>query len=129
MTTARFKEFGSGGDTASTPLSFKIHGEEFHCYPNIQGKTLLDMVSQSMQQDSAMAVEVINTFFDKTLKPESKEAFNSLINDPERIVTVDTLGEIVTWLVEQYSSRPTQGSEDSQSGQQTSGPTLTAKPL
>jgi hypothetical protein len=117
MTTARFRDFGSGGDNAAQPLSFKIYEEEFHCYPNIQGKTLLDMVSQSMQQDTAMAVEVINTFFDKTLKPESKDAFNSLINDPERIVSVETLGEIVTWLVEQYSSRPTQGSEDSQSGQ------------
>ena len=117
MTTARFKEFGSGGENISTPLSFKIHGEEFFCYPSIQGKTLLDMVSQSMQQDSAMAVEVITTFFEKALKPESKESFNSLINDPERIVTVDALGDIVTWLVEQYSSRPTQGSEDSQSGQ------------
>jgi len=117
MTTARFKDFGSGSETNSSPLSFKIHGQEFYCYPSIQGKTLLDMVSQSMQQDSAMAIEVINTFFDKTLKPESKDAFNSLLNDPEKIVSVDTLGEIVTWLVEQYSSRPTQGSEDSQSGQ------------
>ena len=117
MTTGRFKDFGSGEANNSEPLSFKIHGEEFHCYPNIQGKTLLNMVSQSMESDSAMAVEVINTFFDKTLKPESKERFDLLVNDPERIVTVETLGEIVTWLVEQYSSRPTQGSEDSQSGQ------------
>lgn len=117
MTTGRFKDFGSGEANNSEPLSFKIHAEEFHCYPNIQGKTLLNMVSQSMETDSAMAVEVINTFFDKTLKPESKERFDVLVNDPERIVTVETLGEIVTWLVEQYSSRPTQGSEDSQSGQ------------
>ena len=117
MTTARFKDFGSGGENISTPLSFKIHGEEFHCYPNIQGKVMLDMVSQSMKEDSSMAVEVINTFFDNTLQPESKQKFDALVKDPERIVTVDTLGEIVTWLVEQYSSRPTQGSEDSQSGQ------------
>lgn len=117
MTTARFKDFGSGGENNSTPLSFKLHGEEFNCYTNIQGKTLLNMVSQSMQSDTAMAVEVINTFFDKTLQPESKERFDKLINDPEKIVTVETLGEIVSWLVEQYSSRPTQGSEDSQSGQ------------
>ena len=129
MTTARFKDFGSGGETNLEPLSFKIHGEEFHCYPNIQGKTLLDMVSQSMQEDTAMAIEVLTTFFDKTLKPQSKDAFNALINDPERIVTVEALGEIVTWLVEQYSSRPTQGSEDSQSGQQTSGHMLTEKHL
>ena len=83
MTTARFKDFGSGGENISTPLSFKIHGEEFFCYPSIQGKTLLDMVSQSMQQDSAMAVEVITTFFeiDDSNVPERSYIGFELLSD------------------------------------------------
>ena len=60
---------------------------------------------------------LIDSFFAKALLPESLERFNALLTDPEKIVTVDTLGEIAGWLTEQYSGRPQQGPEQSASGQ------------
>ncbi len=114
--TNRFKDFG-GEIVEKTPLSFKIHGEEFHCRPAIQGRTLLNIVANSDESDGAAVARTINEFFEKTLLPESLEKFNNLLNDPEKIVTVDTLGEITAWLVEEYSSRPTQQPEPSSSGQ------------
>ena len=53
----------------------------------------------------------------KALIEESLVRFEALLQDSEKIVTVETLGELTSWLVEQYSSRPTPGPEDSLSGQ------------
>lgn len=114
--TPRFKDFGNGGLVQVEPLSFKLHNEEFTCLPQIQGKVLLDMVADSQGADNKLAGELLTRFFAKTLEKESYERFVNLL-ESDKIVSVDTLGEIVAWMVEQYSSRPTQGSEDSQSGQ------------
>lgn len=104
---SRFKDFGAGGEVVHEPLSFKLYGEDFNCRPALQGKVLLDMAS-SADAEKGSPGEVINDFFSQALLPESLERFNALINDPEKIVTVETLGEIVGWLVEQYSNRPTE---------------------
>jgi hypothetical protein len=117
--TNRFKDFGAGGSVNTTPLSFKIHGEEFHCRPSIQGKTLLDIVANSGSGDDSGvgAAKTINTFFEVTLVEESYKRFEALLTNPDKIVSVETLGEITAWLVEEYSSRPTPQPEPSLSGQ------------
>lgn len=112
----RFKDFGSG-DVNSAPLSFKLHGEEFQCRPAIQGATLLRMVADADSEDSSKVANIITDFFSKTLMPESYERFEALINDPDRIVTVETLGEITSWMVESYTERPTQEPVGSSNGQ------------
>lgn len=114
--TNRFKDFGSGGEVSKAPLSFKLHDEEFECRPNIQGKTLLDIVANATE-DGVGAAKTITAFFDVCLLPESSERFNALLSNPDKIVTVETLGDITAWLVEEYSSRPTQQPEPSVSGQ------------
>lgn len=115
--TSRFKDFGDGGVVVTEPLSFKLHGEDFECRPAIQGKVLLDMVSTASSDDQGAATAVIMDFFKATLTPESMKKFENLLETPDKIVTVETLGEITAWLVEQYSGRPQQGPEQSQSGQ------------
>ena len=117
MTTDRFKDFGSGSDVNTQPLSFKLYGEDYQCKTALQGKVLLDMVADSGSESNGMATALIDKFFAKVLLPESFERFLKLVEDPTKIVTVEKLGEITSWLVEQYSSRPTSGLEDSQSGQ------------
>lgn len=115
--TNRFKDFGSGGEVNTTPLSFKLHGEEFKCRASIQGKTLLSIIASADDDDGSGVARMINSFFEACLMPESYTEFETLLNDPDRIVTVETLGEITAWLVEEYSARPTQPPEPSQNGQ------------
>ena len=115
---ARFKDFGEGNKIESEPLSFKLHGEEFQCRKDMQGKVLLNLVVSSSDTDNpAEAAKVINSFFGIVLMPESYERFEALTSDPDRVVTVEALGEIVGWLVEQYSDRPTLRPEALPSGQ------------
>lgn len=106
--TNRFKDFGTGGDVRTEPLSFKLHGEEFHCWPNLQGSVLLELAVGTSDQDGGAAVRTMTEFFDSALMPESLTRFNTLLKDKEKIVSVETLAEITSWLVEEYSERPTQ---------------------
>jgi hypothetical protein len=115
---ARFKDFGTGGDSSVEEISFKIHGETFVCRPALQGKVLLELVAKSNDTENpGEAAEIIMKFFKTVLVPESNEAFEALANDPDRIVSVETLGDIVAWLVEQYSERPTSRPEVLPNGQ------------
>jgi hypothetical protein len=111
--SSRYKDFGAGSATEEKePIVFKIHDEEFTCIPVIQGKVLMDLVSRSQSEDPNEALGVINSFFSKVLVDESLERFDSLLEDKNRIVTMETLGEIIAWLVEEYSGRPNQQPEE-----------------
>lgn len=114
---SRFKDFGSNNLEDVEPLSFKLHGEDFHCIKQVQGKVLMEIVSMAQESDTTVSVELIEKFFGSVLVDESYERFEALLHDKDRIVTVETLGEITGWLIEQYTSRPTQRPEDSSSGQ------------
>ena len=114
---ARFKDFGNPFDSdAAEKLTFKLYGEEFECYPQMQGKILLNFVQMSNSDEASDSAEAILLFFEKVLVPESYERFEALTTNPEKIITVQTLADIVSWILEEYSDRPTQGSEPSQSG-------------
>lgn len=109
---ARFKDFGNPFDAdAAEKLSFKLYGEEFFCYPEMPGKTLLEFVSIGNSEDPAEAAGAINQFFKKVLVEESYERFDQLAQDPNRLVSVQTLTEVISWLVEAYTDRPTEGPE------------------
>lgn len=114
---ARFKDFGSpDAGVEHEAISFKVYGEEFFCRPVIPGKILLRFVKMSNSDDAGQTAQAIDEFFKHALLPESYDRFEALTNDPERLITVDTLAQIIQWIVEEQSDRPTQGPEPSQSG-------------
>jgi hypothetical protein len=110
MTTNRFKDFGSGEGVETSPLSFKLHNEEFHCVPAVQGKLMLQLAASSGDNDPSKAAGMIDTFFEQVLLEESYTRFSALLAS-EKIVPVETLANITAWLVEEYSGRPTERPE------------------
>jgi hypothetical protein len=108
--TNRFKDFGSGDGVEATPLSFKLHNEEFHCAPAVQGKLMLQLAASAGDNDPAKAAGMIDSFFEQVLLAESYERFSALLAS-EKIVPVETLANITAWLVEEYSGRPTERPE------------------
>jgi hypothetical protein len=103
----KYRDFGSGKNAGEKePVTFKIHGEDFSCREQLQGKTLLDLVSRSGGEDPAESAKTINMFFEQVLLPESYTRFSALLKSEDKIVTVETLGEISGWLVEVYAGRP-----------------------
>lgn len=117
MANKRFKDFGSGSDAVSEPVVFRLHGQDFECYPNVQGKVLLDLVANTDEQDGAGMAQTMNNFFDAVVKPGDREKLEKVLTDPETYVDVETLGEITAWLMEQYAARPTQQPEPSSNGE------------
>jgi hypothetical protein len=107
----RFKDFGSGGQTENSPISFMLHGEEFVCIPQIQGKLLLDLVSESSSNDPVKSAGIVTKFFNYVLEDESTERFNKLLEDKHKIVSVEALADITAWLVQEYTDRPNQQPE------------------
>jgi len=115
----KFRDFGSPVTAEnSEPVSFKLYGEDFQCRAQIPGKVMLDLATRSADEnDAAGNAQVITDFFDFVLVPESAARFSALCMDPERVVTIEQLMAIVSWLMETYAERPTTRSEDSPAGQ------------
>jgi hypothetical protein len=103
---ARFKDFGSPAADKTEALTFALYGESFEAVPAIQGKVLMGLVQGANIDDPGKSAEMVLGFFDKVLLPESLERFNALVDSKDKIVPVETLAEIVGWLVEEYSGRP-----------------------
>jgi hypothetical protein len=106
MTNTRFKDFGGNSSDEKPPLSFKLHEEEFHCVPQLQGKVLLDLISKANSGDAAASASIMGEFFEHSLTEESYVRFDTLLKSKDKIVQVETLSEIVSWLIGEYSDRP-----------------------
>lgn len=113
---SRFKDFGTGkyNPEEAEKLSFKLYEEEFHCTRAVQGKFLIELIAgASDTENSNRNLEIISEFFENVLEEESNERFQALLKDKQKIVTVETLSEIVAWLMSEYTGRPNQQPEDS----------------
>lgn len=102
---ARFKDFGSPKSEKESP-TFKLHGEEFVAVPEIQGVTLMSFVEAASSENTAEAASLTVKFFEEVLEEESLERFRKLTKSKTKNVSVETLADIVTWLIEEYSQRP-----------------------
>lgn len=102
----RFKDFGSGSDTPAPPLSFALFGETFDAVPKVQGKLLIELVKKADSEDAAQSATMILGFFEDVLLEESYTRFDALISSTDKVVEVETLAEIVGWLMEEYTNRP-----------------------
>jgi hypothetical protein len=58
-------------------------------------------------------MHALREFFSKVVKPADYERLLELFDDPERVVPIETLSDILAWLVEEYTNRPTEASEES----------------
>jgi len=117
IASKRHKSFAVRNIDDAEPLTFDLGGEEFNCYAEVQGKTILDIMKVAAAGDEEsrgvlMAVSILD-FFEKVMPPEEYTRFEALMEDPKRIVPMDTLSEIMQWLIEEYTDRPTPPSSDS----------------
>lgn len=110
---AEIKDFGSDFIGEKESPKFKLHGEEFECVKAVQGKVLLNMTSLVNSEDPGEQAKMINNFFEYVLVEESHKRFTELVESKDKIVPVETLGEIVAWITEQLTSRPEEQPEAS----------------
>lgn len=125
----RHKDFGGGTDvSAYEPLSFTLIGETFSCIPAVQGHVLLSFVARASGSDGAAAATALDDFFEKAMESEEFVKFKAHLENPKIIIDMEKLGEIAGWLVEEYTTRPTQPPSSSVDGESTTGTTPTVVP-
>lgn len=112
-TPDRHKDFGKPVlQDEMEPVSFDLYGKTFNCYKQIHGVTLLRFVKEASSEDGARATEAMLTIFKRVMPSEEYARFEELCDDPDTVVPVETLGEIIGWLMEVYTGRPTEESSD-----------------
>lgn len=117
--TTKIKDFGGDDSLRTEPITFRLYDEEFECRPELPGAVLLKFFKASADVASA---DSLLDFLHHAIFPDDWERFNELIEDPDRVVRLDKLGNIVTWLVEEYSgSLPTKPSRASATGRRKPG--------
>jgi hypothetical protein len=114
MTMAKFKDFGSPTiEEDAEEVQFSLYGETFNCRRGIPGKVMIDLASRTGDDSNpASNAAVIDDFFKAVLSGEEEyERFDEMCKDPDKLIQIDQIMEIVTWLMETYSERPTSRSE------------------
>lgn len=127
---SRFKKF-SGGTSIEEfePLGFELNNEQFECYAAVQGAVLLDFIRDADGDSGGDAAKALYNFFGNVMDSANYERFMSVLNDKNTIIDLEFIGEIASWLVEQYSSRPTKQPGSSSNGATTPGISSTDEPL
>lgn len=107
------------------PVEFDLNDQTFKCKPALQGAVLLEFVSRADSDSGGAAAGALYGFFKDCMEEEEYERFRAYLNDPKLIFDMSDIGEIASWLVEQYTARPTEQSGPSGSGLSSAGHTST----
>lgn len=108
-TIARHRSFTPKKRTEKPP-TFDVYDQTFTGRPAIQGAVVLEFLETSDGLDGANSAKKILSFFESALEEESYVRFNELIHNPETVIELEELTEILAFLIEEYTSRPTQAS-------------------
>lgn len=122
----RRKSFKGGKSiTEYEPVEFELNDQTFHCRPALQGAVLLEFVARADSESGGAQAGALYDFFKDCMEEAEYERFRAYLNQPDLIIEMTTIGEIASWLVEEYTARPTLRSENSGSGPSSAGPTST----
>jgi hypothetical protein len=103
---------------AREPLDFEltydqlIDGEweeqtdKFKARGQVAGHLLMRIAGVMEAGTSMQAAEMVQ-LLNAAILPEYRQQFMRLIDDNDVAIPIDTLGEILTWLAEEYTQRPT----------------------
>lgn len=90
-------------------IKFEVLEETFEAYGSIPGAVLLDFIGSSDDNSSATA-RGIGDYLKSALPADEYERFNAFTRDPENNIELEDLSEIVSYLIEEQTSRPTEAS-------------------
>ena len=119
---ARFKKFEGGTKLSDfDPLEFELNKQLFSCKPAIQGSVLLEFVRDADSESGGDSAKALYNFLQAAMDEKEYARLQTVLRDPDVIIDIELIGQIVSWLVEEYAARPTKRPEDSSDGQLTSG--------
>lgn len=115
------KEFAAATNTE--PVTFLVGGDLFKAAPQCPAGVMLAVASSSSETSAAQATV---DFLNAVLLPESRELFNQRLVDAANPISMTQLTDILGWLMEVYTGRPTVTPSPSPAGPSPSGESSTA---
>jgi len=107
------------------PVTFTLEGETFTCLPDPPGAVLTDFLGDASSDQPGRSAPALVNFITAVMVEEDVERFLAHVHSKEVVIEIETLGEIVTWLIEEYADRPTARPSHSVGGPPTTTPTST----
>ena len=92
------------------PVTFDIDDETFVCHPSVPGSAILEFVGATEDGGGAVAAQIL-PFFQRAMPEDEHARFREYIDSPTREVDIELLSDIVGYLAEEYTTRPTRPSE------------------
>lgn len=111
MAARNVKSFSSKAKKAK-PIPFELEGEEFEAYGAVSGAVLLEFIEATGSENPSETARGLLGYLRQSMNAENLERFNKVIHDPEINVEMETLSEIVSYLVEERTNRPTEASSE-----------------
>lgn len=110
------------------PVTVKIDGRKVKFRPPSSGQLAVFLAGASDNVDSIDTMSMgINFFFALLADKEDVRYFKVRLLDRDDHGTLDTIGEVVNYLVEEWTARPTSQPSASLPSQPSDGPRLTAQ--
>lgn len=105
--------------SSSKEIKFKVDDDVFECIKAIPAKSILEfsgLIDSLQQNDMGRAGELFDKLFTLVLKEESAKKFLARLEDKDNPITVNQIKDIIKYVLEEYSLRPTNPSENSSDG-------------
>jgi hypothetical protein len=80
--------------------------DKFKARPMVSGHLLMQIATAMESGVAIQSAEMIK-LLNSAITPEDKDRFMTLIDDNDVAIPIETLGEILAWLAEEYTGNPT----------------------
>ncbi len=107
------------------PVEFELQGRNlkgeiiepvsFRCLEEVQGTVLTDMI-KGLQAGEVFAAIEVTEFIRHCLPEDELKRFNALTGGKETVVQLNVLGDVMMYLVQEYSNRPIEAPSHSPNG-------------
>lgn len=115
------KTFGSGIPQGVPPVVMTLNDQQFRVRGSMSGLRLLNLIkAMDGSGESDSATEMV-AFVEQAVLAEDRERFMAYLLDAEPPVPLSQITEIITWLIGEYSGRPTVQPEPSTAGSTPTG--------
>jgi hypothetical protein len=96
--------------TEVAPLGFDIAGESFEVLPEAPGIILLEFIEATTSNEQGANAAALTKFLKSVMSDEEWKRLDTVLHDPKNMIDIKTISEIVKFVIEEYTARPSEAS-------------------
>lgn len=92
------------------PLGFDLAGESFEVLPEAPGIILLEFIEATTSDEKGANAAALTKFLRSIMTTEEWDRLDGVLHNPDNMIDIKTISEIVGFIIEEYTSRPSEAS-------------------